>query len=280
MLALAGTSLSAGASEFSGTIQGISLRPEIGTAIYGYEASGNLGGGSAGTRTFADGKYLLQWSGRAEALLGMVAFRYPFYPIYGATLGGTAEGGLRLWPSSFMSPYFSAGAGVDGVAVTRFGIPFNGGPFNNNLDGLGGVVGDLVLKAGAGGALLDPGQVLVTGLELRMDLSSPGANVPARAFFGAGLRARYDLHGLIAAGEASLALAPPGRDAALGITSYTDRWTLSASALKTLLWDHLIAGLGVRVRRDSSSTVYDTGLTYLTSGPVDSRVWLILGWMP
>jgi len=280
MLALAGTSLSAGASEFSGTIQGISLRPEIGTAIYGYEASGNLGASSAGTRAFSDGKYLFQWSARAEALLGEVAFRYPFYPIYGGTLGGQADAGIRLWPSSFMSPYFSGSAGVDGAAVTRFGIPFNGGPFVNNLDGLGGVVGDLVVKAGAGGALLDPGQVLVTGLELRMDLSSPGANVPARAFFGADLHARYDLHGLIAMGEAALALAPPGHDAALGVTSYTDRWTLSASAVKTLLWDHLFVGLGVRVRRDSSSTVYDTGLTYLTNGPVDSRLWLIAGWMP
>jgi len=279
MLALAGGPLPAGAAEFSSTIQGISLRPELGTAIYGFEGSGHLGGTSAGTRVFSDGRYLLQWSARAEALLGMVAFRYPFHPIYGATAGGLAEGGIRLWPSSALSPYFSLGAGVDGAAVTRFGIPFNGGPFHNNLDGLGGVVGGLVVRAGAGGALLDEGQALVGGLGLRMDLGSPGANVPGRAFFGAGLHARYDLRGLIAIGEVSLALAPPERDAALGFTSYTDRWTLSASAIKTL-GDHVFVGLGVRVRRDSSATVYDAGLRYLSSGPVDSRLWAAVGVMP
>lgn len=279
MLALAGGSLPAGAADFSSTVRGISLRPEIGTAIYGYEASGNVGGTFAGTRAFTDGKYLLQWSARAELLMGMVAFRYPFYPIYGGDAGGMAEGGIRLWPSAFASPYFSLGAGLDGAAVTRFGVPFNGGPSNNNLDGLGGVVGDLVLRASAGGALLDPGQALVGGLGLRMDLSSPGANVPARAFFGGDLHARYDWNGLIAMGEASLALAPPERDAALGITSYTDRWVLSASALKTL-GDHFFVGLGARVRRDSGATVYDVGQTYLTSGAVDSRLWVTVGVMP
>jgi len=278
MLLLAGGSLPAGAADFSNTVLGVSLRPEIGTAIYGYEASGNLGGTFAGTRV-TDGKVLLQWSARAEALAGMVAFRYPFYPIYGAGAGGTVDYGLRLIPALPISPYVSVGAGVDGAAVTRFGVPFNGGPFHNNLDGLGGVVGDVVLRFGGGGALVDPGQALVAGLDARMDLSSPGANVPARAFFGADLHARYDWSGLIAMGEASLALAPPGHDAALGFTSYTDRWVLSASALKTL-GAHFFVGLGVRVRRDSSATVYDGGLTYQTSSAVDSRIWAAVGVMP
>jgi hypothetical protein len=278
LLALLGAP--AGAEEsFSSTIQGISLRPEIGTAIYGYEASGNLGITSAGTRVFQDGKYLLQWNGRAEALGGMVAFRYPFYPIYGAGAGATAEAGIRLFPASFMSPWISLGAGVDGSAVTRFGVPFNGGPSNNNLDGLGGVVGDVVVRASAGAAMLGSWQALVGGLGLRMDLSSPGANVPARAFFGADLHARYDLHGLIAQGEASLALAPPEHDPALGVTSFTDRWVLSVSALKTL-GDHVFVGVGARVRRDSSSVVYDPGLTYVTHAPVDSRIWATVGVMP
>src|SRR6185369_16405297 len=111
LFALAGAPALAGSTGFSSTIQGISLRPEVGTAVYGFEASGNLGGTSAGTRTFEDGRYLLQWNARAEAVLGQVAFRHPFYWIYGAGGGGLAEGGIRLWPSSFASPYFSLGLG-------------------------------------------------------------------------------------------------------------------------------------------------------------------------
>ena len=49
VLALAGApALAGGEGAFSSTIQGISLRPEVGTGIYGYQLGGNLGGTTAG----------------------------------------------------------------------------------------------------------------------------------------------------------------------------------------------------------------------------------------
>src|SRR5439155_18332404 len=162
--------------------------------------------------------------GRLEAILGIVAFEHPFFPIYGASLGGQGDVGLRLLPENLVSPYLTAGLSTSASAVTRSGVAFNGGTGANNLDGLGGVVGDVALRAGAGGSLLDQARSLVGAAHLRLDLSSPGANVPGRVFAGGDLSARFDLRGagLVAMGEIAYLASPLERDAAPGLSSDTN----------------------------------------------------------
>jgi hypothetical protein len=275
----AATAMAADAAppEFASTIQGISLRAEVGTGIYGDELSGNLGGTSLGVRTFSGNEYLLEWDAAAEAVEGGVAFEHPFYDLFGAQIRGHAEGAWRMIADREISPLVGVGLAGSASAITRAGEPLNGGTRFNNLDGLGGVVGDLRLDVGAGTSLLGSDRSFVAAAQFLMEIDSPRANVPGLAFFGGGLRARLDLKdGLVAFGDAFYEVTTSRSDPALKSSTQFTRWTLSATAVKAL--GPVFLGLGIRVSRGGSSTSYVDGGTYATASPVDSRIWIIGGY--
>ena len=260
---------------FSSTIQGISLRPEIGTGIYGYEVTGNLGGTSFGARSLGANRYLLQWEAHAELVEGAVAFEHPFYDLFGARVWGRGEGSLRLMPQRDVSPILEVGLGGNASAVTRAGEPFNGGTHFNSLDGLGGVVGNLHLDAGAGASLLDEARSVVLAAQFVAEIASPLANTPSLVFFGGALHGRFDLKdSLVVLGEASFAVTPSSRNVALQTSTHYDRWSLSATAVKTI-GTGLSLGLGLAVSRVGSSTAYQNGDAYSAAAPIDARIWIL-----
>jgi hypothetical protein len=265
--------------EFANTIQGISLRPEIGTGIYGYELMGNLGGTSFATRALQSGSYLLQWNADAEVVGGAVAYEHPFYALYGVQVQGQGDGGWRLMPANFISPYLGVGLVGHAMAVAQSGQPLDGTHFNN-LGDLGGLLGTLQLRISAGGSLLNALHSLVLAAHFLMELDSPQSTVPGLVFVGGGLHARYDFTGgLVAFGEISYAVSVPQHDTALDYSTQTNRWVLSASGVKTL-GSHVFVGLGISVSREQVDISYTGGLTYDPDSSVDSRIWIIAGYSP
>ncbi len=271
----------ADAPEFSSTIHGISVRPEIGTFSYGYELSGNLGGTTLASRTLEGRKYLLQWDAQAEAVVGDVAYEHPFHAFYGAQLVGQGDGGLRLMPSNDLSPYVGLGLQGRAYAINQAGANNLGDPAaSNSLDGLAGLAGTLQLRLDGGASLLSGAHSLIVAAHLLAEMDSPLANIPALGFLGGGVHVRYDLSdSLVALGEFSYASTLALRDAALQASSRTGRWLLSGSAIKKL-GAHVFLGLGIALKRSETDVSYTGGLTYRPSAQLDSRIWIVAGFAP
>jgi hypothetical protein len=225
-----------------------------------------------------DRGWLLSWNGQAELVLGAVAYELPVFVIYGVQGEGSFEGGLRLTKDRELSPYVSAGLDGSLSAITQWGDPFNDITINN-LDGLGGVVGTIAVRLGAGVSLLDSKQSLVVQAQPLAEFDGAEPFRGALGYFGIALHARYDLlNSLTAIGDASFSLTPTSSDAALGTSSQTSRWILSGSTIKK--WGHFCAGLGASVSRTTTHLTYATGQVYNSNAPIDSRIWLLVGYWP
>jgi hypothetical protein len=269
----------AAASTFSSVLNDIELRPEVGTGIYGDELTGNLGIQSLGLRDF-DRRWLLSWNGDAELVLGGVAYENPYDWAYGAQGEAHGEGGFRILPNRPISPYVSAGLDASLSAVTEFGIPFDRVQLVNNLDGFGGVVGLADVRLGLGASFLGPRQSLIIEAQPLAEVDSAEANLPLLPYLGGALHARYDRRdSFVAIGEVYYAVTPAQNDAALGTSSVTGRWILSANALKKF-GRHFFGGLGLSVSRAATQLAYSTGQSYTSDTPVDTRLWLLFGYWP
>lgn len=277
---LLGTALPfAPTATFSSLLDDLELRVEVGTGIYGDELTGNLGIQSLGIFDL-DRQWLLSWSGDAELVLGGVAYEEPFDWLYGIQGQAHGEGGYRVLRDWAFSPYVSASLNGNLSAVTEPGVAFDQGATINNLDGLGGVIGRGDVRLGLGASYLDLGQSLVVEVQPLAEINSAEANLPFLDYFGAALHVRYDrLDSLTAIGELSYAVTPPQNDAALGASSTTGRWTISASVVKKL-GQHFYGGAGLSISRSDTVLSYSTGQTYNTDTPVDSRFWLLFGYWP
>ncbi len=277
LLALA-LSAPALADGFSSRLEDIELRPEIGTGIYGYELTGNLGVLSLGVRELGD-RWLVSWDGDVELVSGAVAYEHPFYALYGAQGQAEAEGGLRLAPGKTVSPYVSALALASLSAIAQAGTPLDGGATINSLDGLGGVIGVAGLRLGAGASFLWPQHSLVIEVQPLAEIDSAQANTALLGFLGAALHARWDWKDSLAAlGEVSYAVAPSRADAALGSSATTGRWALSAKAVKRL--GRFAVGLGISASRVATELAYAGGATFTSASPIDSRIWALVGFWP
>lgn len=266
-----------GEIDFASTINTIDFRPEVGTGIYGLHLTGNLGVTSLGVRVF-DQQWLLSWNGSAEMVLGGVAYELTAFVIYGVQGQAHAEGGLRLMKDRELSPYLSAGLDGSLYAITQWGNPFNDITINN-LDGLGGVVGMIGARLGVGASYLDSKRSLVVEAQPLAEFDGAEPFRGALSYFGAALHARYDfVNTLTAIGDASFALTPTYANTALGTSSETSRWLLSASAIHT--WGRFSGGLGLSVGRSETRLAFSSGQTYVSDAPIDSRIWLLVGFWP
>ncbi len=264
---------------FASSIDGVELRPEVGTGIYGYHLTGNLGVTSFSVRLL-DTRWLLSWDGAAELTLGAVAYEHPYYAVYGAQANGEAEGGLRLAPAAPLSAYVAASLGAGASAITQSGVPLDGGAAGNNLGSFGGPLGHANLRPGFGLSYLDAKQSLVAEAQLLGELDSPQADLPAAGYFGGALHLRYDLKDSLAAiGDLSYAATPSFSNPALGTETSLGRWTLAAEAVKTL-GRGFFAGLGISVGRTATTIAFTGGPSYVSAAPLDSRIWLLLGYWP
>jgi hypothetical protein len=277
---LLGTALPSSAeTTFSSIMNELELRPEIGTGIYGDELTGNLGIQSLGLRDF-DRRWLVSWNGDAELVLGGVAYEHPFFVAYGAQGAGQGEGGLRILPGAWVSPYVSVGVDSSLSAVTEPGVAFDRTQYVNDLDGFGGVIGTADLRLGLGASFLSPRQSLILEAQPLAEVDSAESNLPLLSYFGGALHARYDRrNSLVLIGEASYAVTPAQNDAALETSSVSGRWRLSASAVKKL-GRHYFAGVGLSVSRTATQLSYSGGQSYTIDTPVVSRIWLQFGYWP
>ncbi|MHB8420183.1 MAG: hypothetical protein ACYDCL_19080 [Myxococcales bacterium] len=279
LLATAVPASARAATTFSSVLDDVGLRAEVGTGIYGDELTGNLGVQSLGIRDF-DRRWLVSWEADAELVIGGVAYEHPFYWLYGAQGAAQGEGGLRLLPAAAWSPYVSASLEGSLSAVAQQGVPLNGGATINDLGDLGGVIGSAGARLGLGASYLWARSSLLLEAEPLAEVDSAEADQALLGYFGAGLRARYDLRdSLVAIGEASYAVTSAQRDTALGSSIAWGRWSLAASAVKKL-GRRFFAGLGLSVSRAAAQTSYSGGQSYGTSSPVDSRLWLLFGFWP
>jgi hypothetical protein len=265
---------------FASSLRGLTLRPEVGTGIYGYELTGNLGGTSAGVRTFGGGAYLLQWTGDAEGVIGVAAYTHPYQLVFGVQAQGQAEGAWRLRPSAAWSPFLSGRVSATGSVIRQSIAPVNGGSRVNNGGDLLGALATGQLALGGGASLLDSTRSLLLEADLLLEGDSAQSYLPARGFFGAILHARYDAADRwLATGEAWLAFTPSQGDSALQTSTQTTRWGLSLTGLMRF-GAHFLGGVAFRLQRDDTQVSYPGGLSYDTAPPIEARVSLTAGYSP
>jgi hypothetical protein len=265
---------------FTSSLRGLTLRPEGGTGIYGYELTGNLGGTSAGARTLSSGAYLLQWTGDAEGVLGAAAYEHPYRFVYGLQAQGQGEAAWRLRPGEAWSPVLSARVSATGSVIRQSIAPVNGGDRVNNGGDLLGALATGQLALGGGASLLDSTRSLLVEAALLLEGDSAQSDLPGRGFLGAILHARYDAPDQwLAIGEAWFAFTPSQGDSALQTSTQTTRWGLSLSGLRRF-GSHFLGGVAFRLQRDDTTVSYQGGLSYDTAPPIEARVSLTAGYSP
>ena len=261
-------------------LRGLTLRPEVGTGIYGYELSANLGGSIWEARSFGAGRYLVEWDAQAAFVIGVTAYEHPYRPLYGAAGQAEGETGLRFMPAGAWSPYVGVRASANGSAITQQGVPLNGGSNANNEGDLLGPLGVVQVAAGGGPSLLTSRRALVAEANFLAQFDSARSYTPARGFLGVGLHARYDIaSSLVATGELAYLLSGTTSDAALQTSSQTNRWVLAFNAVKTF-GAHFFFGIGMHLQRAETQLAYASGSTYPSAPGIESRVWITTGYSP
>jgi hypothetical protein len=260
-------------------LAGPTIRPEIGTGIYGYEGTANVGASCSGLKAYPTHHALLFWDTELAAVLGALAYEHPYHGLAGGRADGEGELGLLLGEPRPLRPWISASASVDTSALWQLGQPLNGGANNNNWGDLAGPLFDGTIRLGGGAAWVRPALVAVLEAQLLGEGQSAQSAAPSRGFFGGALRFRADLAdpALIALAEVTYAVRPTQRDASLGTTQSTNHWTLGLFVQKAVS-ERLFLGLGFRWQREQTSLSYSQGLPYTSNGPLDSRFWVLGGY--
>ncbi len=260
------------ALDVGSTIQGLSLRGEAATAIYGGALDFNLGLTSVGMRAWLDDRLVLQWQGEAALVAGAVAYEHPFYGLYGARAEGAAVALWRFSRTRSLSAVVDVGNTINAVAIAPSGIAKV-----NNLDGLGGVFANSAWRAGGGISWWRGRHSLIVTADGELEADSPESTLSGRVFFGGALHARYDLlSSLMIVGEAYLGVSLPNDEPALDLSQQTNRWLLSLTATKKFgsrKWHHFFLDAGIIVARDQTLSAYGKQ-TLTTLSPVNARLSL------
>lgn len=247
--------------------RGAVLDGALGMSRAGYSIMGDLGGESAGIRSFASRRWLLQWDVLFAARVGELANADRYLTMFGVRGLAWVEPVRRLSQGKW-SPVASGRLGADAQDLSNT----TSGQLRelNDMSGVGGAFARGLVRVGGGASFLDATRSLILQAFVQERLQSHTLNQDGLAFTQVGLGARIDwTWGLQAWLEATWGVTPNKRLAALRLSDRTTRMGFEGSARKVFsngMW----IGLFVSLERDSDHLVYsETGVAFDTANPAN-----------
>ena len=266
---LAGGDVGAQSERFEVVARGATIQASAGMSRAGYRLMGDLGGQSAGIRSFASRRWLLSWDVIAAARGGVLANTEPYLSLFGIRAAAWAEPAYRFLDGGW-SPIVSARLGDDALVMWHPGVSLGEIDRLNDMDGVGGVFArglvvqwrSLVSRRYAAPLLLQA--------FAQESFQSHGVNADAKAFTEVGLSARFDwTEGSRPALEGSTGTTVSREDAGLHLTSRTTRIGAAGNVRKIFANGSWLA-LFVSFKRDFDHLTYEsTNTTFDTASPAD-----------
>lgn len=262
--------------------RGATVQAAIGMSRAGYRLTGDVGGESAGIRSFGR-RWLLSWDVLASVRFGVLANREPYLSLFGMRTSAFVEPAYRFFERGW-SPVVSARLAGDASVLWNPLASLADLRTLNDMDGVGGVVARGLVRAGGGASFLDDGRSLLLQFFVQESLQSHGINSDGKALSEVGAGARFDwTWGLSAAFEATAGTTLSLEDGALQRTSRTTRIGAAGSARK-IFANGMWLSLFVSIARDSQHVTYEaTQTSFVTSDPADFTLGAAFGfslWRP
>ena len=262
---------------FDNRLQGAVLGASFTTAPVGIALMGELGGESAGLRSYADRGALFSWDVRVAAKGGYLGNQHPFLFLIGMHSIAWAAYGFRFASKSVWSPYLGGRVGSELGLMAHPGLSGSAFDTINSVDGVGGVIAVGRLRLDAGVSMLDRTRSLLLVAFAQEELQAPRTNTPSLAFGQAGLGARFDVAGsIIAELDGVWGVTPTRYDALRGIEDQTTRLGFSGSFRK-IFGNGMWLGATLLWMRDTDTVAYANGLTYDTANPATLEAELFFG---
>lgn len=267
---------------FEVVARGVTVQAALGMSRAGYRLTGDLGGESAGIRSFGS-RWLLTWDVLASFRAGVLANKEPYLSLFGMRASAFVEPAYRFFDYGW-SPIVSARLGGD-VSVLWNGLASLGDLRTlNDMDGVGGVVARGLVRVGGGASYVGGGRSLSLQLFGQELLQGHGVTSDGLALSMVGGAARFDwTWGLSASIEATAGTSLSLEDPALQRTSRTTRIGAAGSARK-IFSNGMWLGLFVSIAQDSHHVTYETTQTsFVSSDPADFTLGLSFGvslWRP
>jgi hypothetical protein len=249
---------------FESASQGVVVDSGIGVSHAGDALMFELGGGSAGIRSYGDGRWLFQWDVLVAARGGWLAAQHPFLFLVGPHALAWTEVGYRFLHSSRWSPYLGARIGGDVLVMPHPGLSLGELRTINDVDGVGGVVAKGLVRVEAGVSMLEGQRSVLLVAFAQEAMGGPQVNAPAVAFTEGGLGLRFDLaRSLVASVEGVLGIAPARSNGPLGFTDQTTHAGLDLAFRKMFRNGMWLGAAGV-IEENTDRVVY-SGTTYSTA---------------
>jgi hypothetical protein len=246
----------------------------IGMSRAGYTLLFDVGGQSAGIRSFAANRLLLSWDVSLTARAGELANTEPYVTLYGLRGASFIEPALRTSESAW-SPVVSARLGGDAIALFHPGVSWSELHTLNDMDGAAGLFARGLVRLGGGASYLDRRHSLLLQAFAQERMQTGGVFDRARAFTQIGFSGRWDwMSGLSMYLEGSWG-STTARKLAVGATDRTTRMSLAGYVRKTFggwIW----VALASSIDRDTDRVEY-ANLAFDTADPADFSLGLSVG---
>lgn len=246
----------------------------VGMSRAGYTLLFDVGGQSAGIRSFAERRLLLSWDVSLTGRAGQLANTEPYVTLYGFRGASFAELAHRTSEHAW-SPVVSGRLGADAVALFPKGVSFSELHTRNDMDGAAGVFARGLVRAGGGASYLDRTHSLLLQAFVQERMQTGGVFDHARAFTQIGASARWD-------GTSGLSMYLEGawgrttaRTLAVGATDRTTRFGFAGYVRKVFgrwLWVALTSSID----RDTDHLEYGN-LSFDTANPADFTAAITVG---
>ncbi len=267
---------------FEVVARGATVQAAIGMSRAGYRLTGDVGGESAGMRSFGR-RWLLSWDVLVSGRVGVLANKEPYLSLFGMRASAFVEPAYRFFDHGW-SPVVSARLGGDASVLWNPLASLADLRTLNDMDGVGGVVARGLVRAGGGASFLDGRRSLLLQFFAQEVLQAHGVNSDGKALSEIGVGARFDwTWGVSAAFEATAGTTLGLEDPALQRTSRTTRIGAAGSARKIFangMWLALFASIA----RDSQHVTYEaTQTSFVTGDPADVTFGAAFGislWRP
>jgi hypothetical protein len=248
----------------------------VGMSRAGYSLMFDVGGQSAGIRSFAERRWLLSWDVLLTGRVGRLANTEPYLTLLGVRGSAFVEPAYRTADTAW-SPVVSARIGGDATSLFPPGVSRSELHTLNDMDGTAGLFARGLVRAGGGASYLDRAHALLLQVFLQERLQTAGVFENARAFTQVGFSARYDwTAGLSMYLEGTWGMAAVRESPDLARTDRTTRKGLAGSVRKTFggwLW----VALSSSIEQDTDHVVYGGKTSFDTADPADFTATLSLG---
>lgn len=218
---------------FDSVVRGVTVDTTVSATAVGDALMFELGGESAGLRTYRRRRWVLQWDALLAGRAGFVGNQQPLLSLLGIHAVSWVELGHRILATSAWSPYIGVRLGGDVLVMPHPGLSLSEMRTTNDVDGVGGVAAQGVARIEAGVSFLTATHsLLLTGF-FQEELDAPEVNTPGYAFSEGGVCLRWDVvRRLVVSLEGEIGLAPTRSDPSHALTGQTTHAGITTSARK------------------------------------------------